>query len=124
MSAVPPLNEHIRQLEEQLLQPESRRSKSVLGALLADDFVEFAVDGAAYSKAQVIEALQREVRYVRSLSDFHLVVLSEKVALATYRSARREERSGKVVESLRSSVWVQRSAGWQLLFHQGTHVAP
>jgi hypothetical protein len=95
MSPVPRLNEHIRQLEEQLLQPEIRGSKAALVALLADDFVEFASDGAAYTKAQVIDALQREVPYVRSLSDFHLVALGDEVALATYRSTRREEPSGQ-----------------------------
>ena len=123
MDAAPSLTEHIHQLEDQLLRPDVRRSEVALGALLADEFVEFASDGAAYTKAQVIAALQREAPYVRSLTNFRPVTLADNVVLATYRAARRDE-SGEFVESLRSSVWAHRNAGWQLLFHQGTPVAP
>ena len=118
----PSLTEHIRQLEDQLLAPEVRRSEVALGALLADEFVEFASDGAAYTKAQVIASLQREPPYERSLSNFRLMTLADNVVLATYRAARRDE-SGEFVESLRSSVWAHRNSRWQLLFHQGTRVA-
>ena len=109
MSAVTTLGEHIRRLEEKLLRPEIRQSEAALAALLAEEFVEFASDGATYTKAQVIAALQREVPFVRSLTDFRFVVLGENVALVTYRTARRDEASGEVVESLRSSVWTERN---------------
>ena len=124
MSAASSVDDHIRQLEEQLLRPEIRRSQATLGVLLADEFVEFASDGGAYTKAQVIAALQREAAYLRSLTDFHLVALAENVVLATYRATHRDEASGEAVESLRSSVWAHRNGGWQLVFHQGTRVAP
>jgi len=119
------LPEAIRKLEEQLLQPDVRRSKPALDALLADEFTEFASDGVAYTKPQVIDALQREATYQRSLSAFHLTVLAENVVLATYHASRRGETSSETVESLRSSVWARRSGRWQLVFHQGTtRVAP
>jgi hypothetical protein len=124
MSMPPSLSDQIRQLEQQLLAPEIRRSPSVLGALLADEFIEFASDGKAYTKRQVIAALQREGSYARSLANFHLVPLTEKVALATYRIDRRNLASGETAESLRSSVWAHRDGRWQLVFHQGTNVAP
>jgi len=125
MNVSPSLPEDIRQLEEQLLQPDIRRSKSALEALLADEFTEFASDGVTYTKPQVIDALQREATYQRSLSAFHLTVLAENVVLATYRASRRCETSSETVESLRSSVWAHRNGRWQLVFHQGTkHVAP
>ena len=124
MSPVPSLSNHIRKLEEQLLSPAVRRSPDALAALLADEFVEFAVDGRSYAKAEVIAALQREAAYSRSLSDFHLVALADHVVLATYRALRRDKSSGEAVESLRSSVWTHRRDQWQLLFHQGTRVAP
>ena len=60
MNASPSLSDDIRKLEEQLLQPDVRRSKSALESLLADDFTEFASDGVSYTKPQVIDALQRE----------------------------------------------------------------
>jgi len=56
------LHEHLHELEERLLRPDARRSRQALDELLSDDFVEFASDGVAYDKAQVIDALDREVR--------------------------------------------------------------
>ena len=124
MSAALSLTDHIRQLEEQLLRPNVRRNEAALGELLADEFVEFAPDGGSYTKPQVISALQREVTYLRSLTDFHLVALADHAVLARYRAVRRDESSGEIVESLRSSVWTHRKNQWQLVFHQGTRVAP
>ena len=125
MEVTPLLRDHIRNLEEQLLQPDIRRSRPALEALLADDFSEFATDGAAYTKVQVIDALQREATYRRSLADFHVVALAENVVLATYRAIRRNETSTEIVESLRSSIWTYCDDRWQLAFHQGTTcVAP
>jgi hypothetical protein len=114
------LLEHIRELEERLLQPEVRRSRENLEELLTDDFAEFASDGAAYTKAQVIDALQSELPSQRSLIDFRLVALAEDVVLSTYRSTRRGDALREPVESLRSSIWKRRNARWQMIFHQGT----
>ena len=124
MSAEPSVADHIRQLEEKLLQADVRRSQPALEELLADEFVECASDGASYNKAQVIAALQREVTYHRSLTNFHVVALADNVVLATYHSTRRDETTYEIVESLRSSVWAHRNNKWRLVFHQGTRVAP
>ena len=119
------LLEHIREREERLLQPEVRRSRENLEELLADDFTEFASDGAAYTKAQVIDALQSELPSERSFTDFRLVALAEDVVLSTYRSTRRGDALREPVESLRSSIWKRRNDRWQMIFHQGTRsVAP
>jgi hypothetical protein len=120
MEPAQPLQEHIRGLEERLLRPEVRRSRELLGELLADEFVEFASDGAAYGKPQVIEALQVEPILHRSLSDFRLAVLAEDVVLSTYRSSRHGDASQQTVESLRSSIWKRREGKWKMIFHQGT----
>jgi hypothetical protein len=114
------LLEHIRELEERLLQPEVRRSRENLEELLADDFTEFASDGAAYTKAQVIDALQSELASERSLVDFRLIALAEDVVLCTYRSTRRGDALHEPVESLRSSIWKRRNGRWEMIFHQGT----
>ena len=114
------LLEHIRELEERLLQPEVRRSRENLEELLADGFTEFASDGAAYTKAQVIDALQSELPSERSLIDFRLVALAEDVVLCTYRSTRRGDAVREPVESLRSSIWKRCNDRWQMIFHQGT----
>ena len=120
MEAAESLREHIRQLEERLLRPDVRRARETLAGLLASEFTEFASDGVAYSKDQVIEALEREAPYVRSLTDFRIVVLAEPAVLATYRTNRQNVTLKKSVDSLRSSIWILRDGRWQLLFHQGT----
>lgn len=125
MESAAALADHIQHLEEQLLRPDTRRSRDELERLLASDFVEFASDGNAYDKVGVIEALQRESHFRRSISDFRLTVLSEDAVLVTYRVTRQSADKGEAVSSMRSSIWSHRNERWQLVFHQGTiRVAP
>jgi hypothetical protein len=120
MAAAASLREHIQELEERFLQPGVRRSRQALDGLLANEFTEFASDGVAYSKDQVIDALERETLHLRSLTDFHIVALAETVVLTTYRATRKNVTLDESVDSLRSSIWTRRDGRWQLLFHQGT----
>jgi len=114
------LQEHIRHLEERLLRPEVRRSRHTLDALLGDEFIEFASDGTAYDKPRVIDALQAESLYQRSITEFRVVALAEDLVHATYRLAKRGDPSQEPTVSLRSSIWKARDGRWQLIFHQGT----
>ena len=116
----PTLTEQLRALEERLLQPDLRASRSELDRLLAPGFVEFASDGKAYDREQVIAALQHETPFRRSIYDFRMAQLSDDVALTTYQIARENNASGEIVRSMRSSVWKHNRDGWQLVFHQGT----
>ena len=52
----------LRSLEEQLLQPEIRRSAAKVGDLLADEFVEFGSSGRAFSKSETIEVFTTGTR--------------------------------------------------------------
>src|SRR5689334_22665915 len=79
----------VRHLEEQLLEPEVRRSADHVGRLLADEFIEFGSSGAIYDKRGIIDALQFEepgttVRMV----DFTARPIASDVVLVTYRSIR------------------------------------
>jgi hypothetical protein len=114
------LADRIRALEERLLQPDVRKSPQELDRLLANEFVEFASDGRPYDKHQVIEALQQEGPFRRSLIDFRLRLLAHDVALATFCAIREDTRSGEIVSSLRSSIWRRGVHEWQVVFHQGT----
>ena len=114
------LPEHIRELEERLLRPDVRRSSQALDKLLGDEFIEFASDGTAYDKARVIDALQAESPYQRSITEFRLVALAEGVMHATYRISKLGDTSQEPAVSLRSSIWKERDGRWQLIFHQGT----
>ncbi len=110
------LADRIRELEERLLQPDVRKSPQELDRLLANEFLEFASDGRPYDKRQVIEPLQSEGAFRRSLIDFRLRLLADDVALATFRAIREDTHSGEIVSSLRSSIWRRRSNEWQVVF--------
>jgi len=120
MNAEQSLADHLRELEEQLVQPETRRSREPLDRLLADDFREFGSSSHVYDKEQVIQALQNETPLKFSLHDFAAVTLAPEVVLVTYRAACTVVSTGAVTHSLRSSIWKKQSGRWQMLFHQGT----
>src|SRR5438309_1447661 len=100
-----------------LLQPEVRGSSERVADLLADDFVEFGSAGEVFDKKQIVEALRNEVGTKRSLSQFASTMLSDNIALVTYRAVRAGEPP---VTTLRSSIWRLRNGRWQMVFHQGT----
>lgn len=112
--------DHIRQLEERLLQPEVRKSAEEITRMLAPEFVEFTSSGRILNRSQTIEALQLEDPFRRSIEDFEAVLLAPSVALATYRAVRYAADGRLTVRSLRSSVWKFIDDRWQMVFHQGT----
>jgi hypothetical protein len=114
------LTDHLRKLEEQLLQPEIRRSRERLDQLLADDFREFGSSERVYDKKQIIQALQDETPRRFSLDDFVAVPLAPEVVLVTYRATCTVVSTGTVTHSLRSSIWKKQNGQWRMLFHQGT----
>lgn len=115
----------IRALEQSLHQPEIRTSRDALDALLAPDFVEFGASGTVYHRAGIIELLLAEDPDETSgelLTDTYvLTAISADAVLLTYRTIRRSA-DGSERCALRSSIWKQDGARWQMLFHQGTLV--
>ena len=120
MGAAPTIDARLRHLEEQLLRSDVRRSAEKVAALLADELVEFASSGQTFNKSQIVEALREESPTKRSLSDFRCILLSENIALITYRATRALRSDEAPVHSLRSSIWRLKDGHWQMLFHQGT----
>lgn len=111
----------LRALEEKLLQPDFRRNRSVVAALLADDFREFGSSGRAWTKQQILNHLETEVHFEAAMCDFDAIELAAGAVLVTYRIT--TLRSGeKAAQSLRSSIWIKRDDHWQMLFHQGTPI--
>ncbi len=110
------LHAYLFSLEQELQGCTTRSDADRLGQLLADDFVEFGASGTVWgSKAEVITGLEDEVFSARSMSGFGVKMLSDGVALVTYRG----HREG-VGDSLRSSVWREEAGQWRMVFHQGT----
>ena len=120
MKGGPTLDAQLRHLEEQLLQSEVRASTERVDALLADDFVELGSSGQVFGKKQIVEALRMETPTKRSLSQFASTLLSDNIALVTYRATRAANAGEKTVTTLRSSIWRLSNGQWQMVFHQGT----
>lgn len=114
------LEKHLKMLEQRLLRPEVRKSPAEVGALLADDFVEFASDGRVCGKAQIIESLRKSPAARMTLSDFKVRMLAPDVALATFRYHRESTPERPAARSIRSSVWKRTNGRWRMAFHQGT----
>ena len=112
-----PLDE-LRALEELLLAAGNELSEKRLAELFADDFLEIGSSGRRYNKHQAIERMKQPGRPASQLTEFEARYIAPNLALVTYRVHRRAE--GKVVLSLRSSLWKLAGGRWQVVFHQGT----
>jgi len=109
-----------RDLEEKLLQQETRNSPSEVATLLHPDFFEFGQSGTVWSRQQTIDRLAQDRPMEGSLTDLSARSLAADVMLVTYRAVGRDPASGKEWHSLRSSVWKLTDGRWQMIFHQGT----
>ncbi|GGP20747.1 nuclear transport factor 2 family protein [Silvimonas iriomotensis] len=115
------------ELETALHQPATRQDAAQVSALLADDFCEIGYSGRLYDRAIVLAALAAEPAAPATsvyADQFVLTLLAPGLVLLTYRSATLESDGALIRHALRSSVWRQRAAHWQMVFHQGTPTAP
>jgi len=114
------IEEHLRTLEEELLQSDVRKTATRLDELLAEEFIEFGSSGQVFDKHQIIRILQTEALARRSLNDFKAMSLAPGVFLISYRAIRYGAAGEQLASSLRSSVWKLMDGRWQMVFHQGT----
>jgi len=115
---------HLSELEVELHHPGARCDRARLEQLLHPDFHEVGRSGIEYDRRTVIEFLAAPDVHPTVVSDaFALLEASPETALLTYRSAHFEPGKGLVRHTLRSSLWLRASSGWQLRYHQGTPAA-
>ena len=111
----------LRRLEESLLDPAVRRDGERLRTILTEDFLEFGSSGRVWTRMSIIELLASEKNFRPPvIEDFQCSMLTDKVALVTYRTQRSDGRSGEHLESLRCSIWTRHEGEWRMRFHQGT----
>jgi hypothetical protein len=114
----------LRNLEESLLDTTVRRDRKRLRLMLAENFMEFGSSGRTWTRSSIIEMLSRETAFVPpAIQDFQCALLSDDVALVTYKTVRSVPDSGEVLSSLRSSIWTNEAGNWRMRFHQGTRTA-
>ncbi|MEI2666211.1 nuclear transport factor 2 family protein [Rossellomorea sp. LJF3] len=112
------LKDHLHQLEENLLKPETRSSKTELTRILAEGFFEIGSSGKILYQDQEIS--EEGIGLVKMTMDhFEVQALSDEIVLTTYRIFNEETHQ----HSLRSSIWKWADERWQMVFHQGTRVS-
>jgi len=117
------IEDHLRSLEEHLLDPTIRRDSKAVSTLLADDFIEFGGSGRVFDKASILEDLKNEPpRPASLLTDFKTRELAPNIILATYKATRRNAAGEPISQSWRSSIWTHVNGQWQITFHQGTPI--
>ena len=119
-----PLLQELQALEVELHHPGVRCSRERLEQLLHPEFHEVGRSGRAYNRETIVNFLaSQESQPVIRSEEFSVALLAPGVALLTYRSAHVEQDARLVNHTLRSSVWLKASQGWQLRYHQGTAAA-
>ena len=119
-----PLLQELQALEVELHHPGVRCSRERLEQLLHPEFHEVGRSGRAYNRETIVNFLaSQESQPVIRSEEFSVALLAPGVALLTYRSAHVEQDARLVNHTLRSSVWLKASKGWQLRYHQGTAAA-
>lgn len=108
-------------LESELHHPGTRATRERLEALLHPQFTEVGRSGRRYTRETVIAHLLAQAAQPDVMAwNHHAKALGPGVALLTYESAHRHSDGSLSLAALRSSVWLQTQAGWQLVHHQGT----
>ncbi|QQS59608.1 nuclear transport factor 2 family protein [Candidatus Peregrinibacteria bacterium] len=110
----------VKELEIELLQPNTRRSVKRLNELLADDFFEFMQSGGSTNKKEIIAYLPNAPEEQFIVREMEAKVLSKDNILLHYIADRKVLESGEEKCTLCSSVWQMREGKWQMIFFQGT----
>ena len=119
-----PLLQELQALEVELHHPGVRCSRERLEQLLHPDFHEVGRSGRSYNQETIVNFLAAQDSPPVVVSEtFSLSELGPDVALLTYRSAHVGQSEKLVNHTLRSSIWLKTSLGWQLCYHQGTAAA-
>jgi hypothetical protein len=121
MTAQSSLADHLLALELALQSREVRGSEQKLRELLAPEFREFGRSGLAYTFDDIVTRLVAETGPNNtSISDFNAEMLSDTIALATYRGTRVNDNGSQLFAN-RSSIWrLDPDGKWRMVFHQGT----
>ena len=102
-------------------RPELGTSRADFERMTVDDFWEVGASGRRYSRAYVLDELEKRRAYqhadVWESTDFHCRRLALDVFLLTYTLLQNRERRTR-----RATIWQRTADGWKIVYHQGTIV--
>jgi hypothetical protein len=103
-------------------RPEFGTTRQDFEQMMAEEFWEVGASGQIYSRDHVLDVLEQRHREPvaedLAVSNFRCQQIAVDLFLATYTL----NQSGRI--SRRASLWRQTPEGWQVVYHQGTVVAP
>jgi hypothetical protein len=112
---------NLSKLEIELHQIEVRKDKNRLNELFHESFLEVGRYGKTYRKSDILANLQKQTIPGTIWSqDYNLEVLSDDLALITYKSAMMDEEGNLSIYTFRSSLWQKITGSWRIRFHQWT----
>jgi len=104
-------------------RPEFGTTRADFERMTAGEFWEIGASGSRYSRAFVLEELEKRHASphedVWETSDFQCMKLADGLYLLTYTLLQDKTRLTR-----RSTIWRRTSEGWKIVFHQGTVVPP
>jgi len=110
------------ELEQKLVEPQTRSSHDTLDKLLHDDFCEYGSSGKKYTKSDILERLPETAEHSNYvIDDYQIKHLSDDCVLANFVTDRTDPDGTKVL-SFRTSIWKLVGGNWQMFFHQGTPI--
>lgn len=108
----------VLELERELQTPVCRADQARLRELLAPDFMEVGASGRRWDFDSVLPMLREE-----SAADDNAIIrltglAGRALAPGVVQVFWESDRAGR--RARRTSIWCERGAGWQQVYHQGT----
>jgi hypothetical protein len=113
--------DELRRREQLFHHPGALHTRAEYEAMTDASFWETGASGQRYSRADVLDVLERRSRDAASpqpeAHDFHCAEIAADHYLLTY-TLRQDDRMTR-----RMSIWRKSVEGWKILYHQGTLIA-
>ena len=111
--------EELRAREPIFHRPEFGTTRADFERMTVEDYWEIGASGRRYSRAFVLDELERRHSAPRAdvweTSDFDCRKLSDHVYLLNYTLLQDNVRRTR-----RATVWQRTAGGWKIVYHQGT----
>jgi hypothetical protein len=106
--------ELIKDLELELVRPETRKNVNRLDQLICDEFEEFSSSGRVFDKQDILDYLPKTETPVYYLNAFRFKAIYDGCILVKYITQVEGKRAH------RSSIWVKVNGYWKILHHQSS----
>ena len=113
----------LTELERSLHRCQTSKECKQLEKLLHPRFKEIGRSGKWYNRDEIIAEIELGDSFgAIQAENFNFMPIGTTTVLVTYKSAHLGKQGQLTRKTQRSSLWTKSSAGWQILFHQGTAV--